>query len=383
MKISSRHRTKLSVRAACAALAALAMAACGGSGAIKPAKLTDFKPTGEARVMWRVGVGDSRPYVFSPAVFQGAVFAASHAGQLVRVDATSGKQIWRVNTKAKLSGGVGAEGDIVLVGSEKGVVLAYSLDGKELWRAHVTSEVLAPPRVAQGIVVVRSGDGKIFGLDAATGERKWEHQVTLPPLILRSQSGVTFAGDLVLAGLPGGRLLALNLATGAEVWEAVIAQPKGANELERITDIGGTPVLVDAEKGCAVAYQGRVACVDLSKGTLVWGRDASSADSAAADRSTLYITDPSGVVTALDRESGATLWKQQRLLNRRVTGPTSVENFVIVGDYQGYVHVLHADDGLFVARTSTDGSAIGSEPLRVGSNVIVQTNSNVFAIAIK
>ncbi len=367
---------------ACVA-ALVALAGCGGSDAVKPSPLPQFKPTADARVAWRASVGSSKEYVFFPALRTGAIFAAAYDGQVTRLDAANGKQAWRVGTKVKLSGGVGADTDLVLVGSDKGVVIAFSLEGKELWRSQVTSEVLSVPRAVGNLVIARSGDGRIFGLDAASGERKWEYQATMPPLLLRDTSGTTPLRELILAGLPSGKLVALSPATGVPVWETVVAQPKGANELERVTDVAAAPV-VSEDQACAVAFQGRIACYDAAKGTLQWSRDASSAAGLALDDTSVYMTDDSGVVMAYDKASGATLWKQDKLLARGVSGPAVVGSLIVVGDFEGYVHFLERSDGAFVARISTDGSAISVPPLRVGSNVLVQTRGGgIYAIAIK
>jgi outer membrane protein assembly factor BamB len=350
---------------------------------VKPSPLPQFKPTAEARVAWRASVGSSKEYVFFPALHSGAIYAAAYDGTVTRLDAANGKQVWRVDSGLQLSGGVGADTDLALVASDKGVVVAYSLEGKERWRSQVSSEVLSVPRTLGNLVIVRSGDGHIFGLDAATGERKWEYQATLPPLLLRGESGVTPLRDLLLAGMPAGKLVALNPDTGAQVWDAVVAQPKGANELERVTDVAAAPV-VSEDQACAVAFQGRIACYDAAKGTLQWSRDASSAASLAVDAVTVYMTDENGVVVAYDKTSGATLWKQGKLLARGVSGPAVAGSLVVVGDYQGYVHFLERSDGAFVARVSTDGSAISAPPVRVGSNVLVQTRGGgIYAIAIK
>jgi outer membrane protein assembly factor BamB len=376
-----RHAGRILAGACIGALVALA--GCGGSDAVKPSPLPQFKPTADARVAWRTSVGSSKEYVFFPALRSGAIYAAANNGNVIRLDAANGRQAWRVDSKVRLSGGVGADTDLVLVGSQKGAVIAYSLEGKELWRTQVTSEVLSVPRSVGNLVIVRSGDGRIFGLDAASGERKWEYQATLPPLLLRDASGVTPLPDLILAGLPAGKLVALNPTTGVAVWDAMVAQPKGANELERVTDVAAAPV-VSEDQACAVAFQGRIACYDATKGTLQWGRDASSAAGLAVDALSVYMTDESGVVVAYDKTSGATLWKQEKLLARRVSGPAVVGSLVVVGDFQGYVHFLERSDGAFVARISTDGSAISAPPLRVGSNVLVQTRGGgIYAIAIK
>ncbi|HZP85192.1 MAG TPA: outer membrane protein assembly factor BamB [Burkholderiales bacterium] len=360
-----------------------ALVSCGGSDAVKPAELRDFKPSAKPQVVWRSAAGKAKFYVFKPAIYGDSVYAAGYDGHLERLNLATGKQIWRVDTKEKLSGGVGAGGNVVLVGTDKGAVLAYDLGGKLLWRSQLTSEILSAPRAAEGIVIVRSGDGRIFGLDAASGERKWEYQVNLPPLLLRTSIGVHIVGDLAIVGLPAGKVIALNVANGNLVWDTTIAAPKGDNELERITDIAGT-LVVDGDRVCAVAYQGRVACLDATKGTIAWGRDASSATPLSADTITLYLTDASSVVVAYDRETGASVWKQDKLLNREVSGPAVVGEFVVVGDMDGYVHVLSSEDGSFAARLRTDGSPIVAQPVAGGPGVIVQTRKgDIYAISIK
>lgn len=365
------------------AAAAGALAGCGGSDAVKPSPLPQFTPTTQARIAWRTSLGDSKRYVFTPVLRAGAIYAAAHDGSVARYDAATGRRIWHVVTDERLSGGVGAEADQVLVASEKGAVLAYSLDGKPMWRSQVTSEVLSAPRSADGVVVVRSGDGRIAALDATTGGRRWEYQATLPPLLLRADAGVAVAQNIVLAGLPGGKLVALNLETGAPMWDAVVAQPKGANELERITDIAAAPVVED-DRACAVTFQGRIACYELTKGALLWSRDASSAVGLAADRLTVFMVDESSVVIAFDKASGATLWKQGKLSARALSAPAVVGALVVVGDFEGYVHMLDRESGAFVARIATDGSAISARPLRVGDDVLVQTRrGGLYAISIK
>jgi outer membrane protein assembly factor BamB len=166
----------------------LAISGCGGSPSVKPAELVKFKPTAKATVVWRASVGEAESYIFTPVVFEGAVYAAGADGRLARFDAARGKRVWRINTKEPLSGGVGADAGLVVVATKKGAVIAYDLKGKLAWKTQVSSEVLMAPRAAQGMVVVRSGDGKIFALDAKDGKQQWEYRFTLPPLLLRSSA---------------------------------------------------------------------------------------------------------------------------------------------------------------------------------------------------
>jgi outer membrane protein assembly factor BamB len=105
--------------------------------------------------------------------------------------------------------------------------------------------------------------------------------------------------------------------------------------------------------------------------------------SLGGDPATLYMTDDRGTVQALDRATGATYWKMDKLYGRQVSAPVVVGRFVAVGDYQGYVHFLHREDGALAARLATDGSPIVARPQRIGANVLVQTRGgSVYVIAV-
>lgn len=349
----------------------------------RPAPLVEIKPAVTVKTQWQGGVGSAGSYVFSPALVGDSVYAAGHDGNLARFDTVSGKQLWRVETGQKLSAGVGAGEGLVFVATRKGEILAYDLDGKAAWRARVSSEVLSAPQAAEGVVVVRAVDGQIFGLDSRDGKRKWVYQRALPALAIRSHAGVVVTRGAVFAGYAGGKLVALSLANGVLGWEAGVAQPRGATELERIADVTSLPV-VDGSRICAVAYQGRVACFEVLNGNLVWAREMSSISGLALDRSYLYVSDARGAVHALDKNSGASIWKQDKLLNRRLSAPVVKGEQVAVADLEGYVHILAREDGSFAGRTATDGSAIAAVPMLLGQNVLVQTrNGGLFSLAVQ
>ena len=363
-------------------LLAVVLGGCGSKGP-QPAKLVDFKPSAKLAVAWRVNLGDAGRYIFTPATYGDSVFAASNRGDLLRLNAANGKTLWRVDTKAPLSGGVGVAENMVLVGTSKGSVLAYDLEGKPLWQSRVSSEVLSAPQAAGEFVVVRSGDSRIFGLDARDGSRRWEYQTTTPPLTLRANPGVIIVESFVIAGMPAGKLVVLNIANGGLVWETVVAAPKGDNELERITDIAGPP-LVEAGRVCAATFQGRAACYETVKGGQLWARPASSVGSLAADDLSVYMSEDTGSVVALDRNTGASVWKQDKLAYRNLSAPLATKDYVVVGDFEGQVHFLKFEDGSFAARLATDGGGIAAAPKLIGDKVLVQTRKGgVYAISIK
>lgn len=337
----------------------------------KPGPLPPLTNTVSPRINWQQNVGAAGAG-FAPAVTTSAIYAAARDGTITRLDIATGRPLWRISAGRSLSAGPGAGDSLVVVGSDKGDVLAFDNDGKPLWSARVSSEVIAPPRVVDKVVVVFSGDGRIFGLDASDGKTVWADQRTIPPLTVRNAAGgVVWRGGL-LTGTAGGRLLAMDAQTGKVAWDGTVATPKGATELERISDVTSLPY-VDEQQACAAAYQGRVACFDIVRGTLQWSRDVSSLAGITADAQRLYVVDDKGAVQAFDRSNGASIWKQDALAKRRIGGPQLVGDAVGVVDVEGYLHLLSRSDGAYVGRLATDGSLATTQPVQVGGGIVWQS----------
>lgn len=338
----------------------------------KMAALPTLTVTSEVSTQWSAGIGKSGDYTFTPAIVDKKVFVAGQNGMISRIE--DGKVIWKIDAGQPLSAGVGANGRLVVVGTAKGEVLAFSADdGKALWKARVSSEVLAAPVVGDDGVAVKSGDNQVFLFDAGDGGRKWAYQRSTPPLSVRAAGSPVFADRYLFVGYPGGKLVALSLQNGAPIWEGAVALPKGATELDRVADIVAPPV-VDGRQICAVAFQGRVACFDMGQGgAMIWSKDISSVAGLAMDGRYLFVADDKGVVYALDRSSGSSLWKQDKLKNRRLSAPVVRRGLVAVADAEGVVHFLSREDGSFTARQKTDGTPVRAPLQMLGSAVLVQT----------
>jgi outer membrane protein assembly factor BamB len=349
-----------------------------------PAPLVELKnPSLNPKVVWKYSVGKSGNAVFTPALSGDSIYVADADGVLVRLNAATGKEIWRIKTGVDLTAGVGADGDVVVVGGVKGQILAYDTNGKQLWKAQASSEVLSSPEAGSGMVVVRSVDNMITGFDAKTGARKWNVARTTPALTLRNAPGMVISGQNAYIAQPGGKLLALNLAGGLQRFEVVVGEPRGATELERVTDIAGAPVIYEKDV-CAVSYQGRVACFDATTGAPHWSKATSSDKGVAVDQRFVFVSDDKGGVGAYSRENGANAWKNDKLSYRVLSTPVSYGRTVAVGDYQGYIHFLSREDGAFIGRVATDGSAINADPIIAGTNLIFQTQSGtVTALAVE
>ncbi|MEO5862297.1 MAG: outer membrane protein assembly factor BamB [Burkholderiales bacterium] len=362
----------------------LVVSACSwfGGGDKKMSPLTEYAPTATVATAWQKSIGRRSPIGFAPLLRDAVIYGASANGQVVATQLPAGQELWRVTLKEALSAGVGSGPSGVYVGTRKGEVVALDLSGKERWRSAVSSEILVAPQASGGVVVVRTVDGRIVGLNETDGKRRWLQQRTNPPLILRNVGQVAASDGLIYAGMPGGRLMATKVDDGALAWETFVSQPRGSTELERIADVVGAPI-VDGERVCAVSYQGRLACFNAAKGNLDWYREVSGAAGVAKDQRALYTTDTRGHVLAFLKAGGTILWKQEKLQGRKLSGPAVFGNYVVVGDVEGYVHLLARDSGELAARVATDKSPIHAAPVITQQGVLVQTDKgNLYAISI-
>jgi outer membrane protein assembly factor BamB len=342
------------------------------------APLPEFKPALNVRVAWRANVGSSRGAFLQPAVLENAIFAAAGNGTVVRLAPASGDVVWRADAGTRISGGVGSDGFLVAVGTARGEVITFGADGKPLWRAQILGEVQSPPLVGRGLVVVRGSDFRLTAFDAETGRRRWTYQRATTPLTLRGPSELAFAGDLVVAGFPAGRMVALAAATGAVRWDAAVSEPRGATEVERLADVVGQP-LVAAGDVCAASFQGRLACFEAANGSLRWARELSGMTGPGGDEQRVFVVDAKSHLHAYSRTAGASAWLQQKLERRELSTPLALRRAVVAGDFQGYVHFLAPDDGAFLARVEL-GSAIVATPRAFGGGVVIQTEDGVVAL---
>ncbi len=383
MKIAMPRTASARLRGgAWAALAMALLGACSSSQpAVEPAPLAAIKSPIPVHVVWRTKLGDGRGAFLQPAVLENAIFAASIDGALVRLNPADGKQMWRVKAPGKIGAGVGADGFTVAVAGQRGEVYAFTAEGKLTWQSRVPSDVVTPPLVGHGLVIVRSTDQAVTAFESESGKKRWTFKRQTPPLTLRGPTEMAFSGDNVMVGFPGARLVAVALSNGAAHWDSGVSEPKGATEVERLADVIGPIGLKDGEV-CAASYQGRVACFDSSSGDEQWSRELAAGAGVNIDGDQLFGIDASSIIQAFAISNGAGMWSNKTLAHRSLSSPASCGRWLVVGDYRGYVHWLDRKDGQVVGRIELDGGPIVAEPRPLASGVLVQTQRGSLALLV-
>ena len=335
-------------------IAVLFISACADDENVdQPVELVPFYSKYYLDVTWHksTGEGAEEQYLFlHPLILEKIAVTTSRDGVLNIIGLKTGDFEEDIDLDATISAGVGGNEDVWLLATRDAYVIAVDAKSRrERWRTRVPSEVLVRPVIYEDTVVVRTIDGKILSLNIDSGKIRWSYQRAIPDLTLRGTSEPVIARGKIFVGLADGRLIAISPDDGEVIWDVALSVPSGRSEIQRLVDIDGDTELYGRVL-YASSFQGRVAAIDVDRGQFLWARDFSTHTGVLLDEKVLYSSDEHGHIWALDRLNGATIWKQEKLAHRKLTRPTIIGDYLAVGDFEGYVHLLSRYDGHFIAR---------------------------------
>ncbi len=366
------------MRAALLLASAVLLSGCGlfGGNAAPPAKLVEFTPSQAGRLVWSASLGDVG---FKLAVGQAEshFVVADSSGQLRALRADDGSELWRAQTGAKLSAGVGTDGRFSAVVTRDQDLVVFD-QAKEIWRKRLKAPVLTAPLVAGERVFVLGVDRAVLGFDALDGRHLWELRRPGDPLLLSQPGGLMPWNDTLVVG-QGARLAGVDPTKGTLRWEANVASPRGTNEVERLADVVGPMVRV-GDYVCARSFQSAVGCVNAARGNQAWSRVQGGSTGVGGDREIVVGFDASDRLSAWRTSNGETLWTSDALQNRKLAAPRVVGSLVVLGDFEGYLHFLDRANGQPKLRLRAGSSPIVTAPALVGNTMlVVAANGGVHA----
>jgi outer membrane protein assembly factor BamB len=350
----------------------------------QPAPVPDIDKSVELEQVWSMYVGEGHDGEFlylAPLNTGEILYVASADGYLAAVESEAGKVLWETRLDDRLFAGVGGDADQLYLITRDAQLLALSReDGHELWRATLPTEALAAPQSNGEMVVAQTTDGRVLAFSTSDGEKLWQYDSVVPVLSLRAAAAPLVGGDVVIASFANGKMLALSADSGQPLWQYEVGQPQGRTELERLVDITGQPLVLDTAV-LVVGYQGKLALVDIRTGQEIWSRKASSLYSPMVGDGDIYLASANGDVVGLRGSDRKELWTQDRLVWRQLTQPMVYGDYLVVGDYEGYLHILSRSDGSLQGQKEFDDEGIRVPAQRLSNgNLLVFGNSGKMAI---
>lgn len=391
---------RLVLRTVTAVLVLGMISSCGWFGGddnapeeIEPNPLPKIAEEVKVDVIWNRKIGDGagdRAIRLSPVVVGGRVFAASANGNIRAMKTDTGREIWSVKvedfyTKEEMAngfskkldvitGGVGAGGDLIAVGTGSGDLLALNQsDGSFAWKAPASSEILAPPQIDNDVVVVQTIDGKVAAYDPYDGTRRWIYTSNIPSLTLRGTATPIIYGEIVIAAFSSGRVSLLSKDQGLAGFDQRVGVAQGASDLERLVDIDGSIVL-ESDRLYVASFQGRVVAIDLASGRMLWAEEASSISGVGVGFGNVYLAAADSQVIAYNANDGREVWREDSLLYRDINSPVTVGSYLAFTDFEGYLHLMAQSDGRFVGRRRVDSGGVRAPLVSEGGRLYAMGN---------
>ncbi len=346
----------------------------------EPKELSSFASQENIKVLWRNSYnGENEIGNFLPSFNAQNIFFSDASGNVLSMDAKTGNDNWSVKLNFLASGTSAGFGIVVVADVDGNVIALDQIDGSVLWSSNVKGEVLSSVAIDAKIVVVKTGSGELLGLNKDTGEVIWSYRSTLPVLTIRGNSSPVIVDNLVYASFDNGRLGVFELNSGFQIWDGAISYVSGASELENLIDSDSNPVI---EGGLIYTtnYQGNLNIFDPSQKRSVWSNNASSFFSPIISRGMLMVVEENSSIKSFALKTLEESWINSDYLNRDLSNGVSYKDNIVVGDFEGYVHVINILNGRTVGREKLSRHPIKTILSRSDSLYVIDEAFNLISI---
>lgn len=351
-------------------------------------------------VAWTVGIGsgESRDGMITsgPVVADGRVYTINSRNVLTVVDAGSGARLWQSNLAPEGSrssvggGGIAVVGGTIFAAIGQAQVVALEAErGREIWRVGVSAPLRSGPTVVGNRVFAISIDNQLHAFDAPTGRRLWSQAGIAENAGLFGASSPAVNSNIVVAAFSSGELFALRSESGSFIWTDSLAGSQRSDALSLLSDVRGLPV-IDRGTVFAIGHGGRMAAIDLRSGARIWEQNIGSVNTPWLAGDHLFVTTLDSEVAAVRRRDGRVQWvtqleqftDPQRRRGRIVwTGPMLVGGRLLVFNSESQAVTLSPATGQVQERLRLPGPV--TLPPAIARNTIFVVTDDARLVALR
>ncbi|MDE2575597.1 MAG: PQQ-binding-like beta-propeller repeat protein [Rhodospirillales bacterium] len=334
------------------------------------------------------GGGYRRKITAQPVVAGGRIFTMDSDAVIDAFDTARGERQWRFNTRGKndgsanVGGGIAVDGTMLYAATGRGDVLAVqAATGKLAWRVNIGTAARSAPTIAEGKLFVPTIDYQLQALSAADGHKMWSYQASAAETLVLGVPAPAYAGGLVVAGFGSGDLVCLRASAGGVAWLDSLAAPRGRNSLVDLSSIRGRPVIRDGIV-YTIGLGGLMVASDLRSGRRVWEREIASTETPWVAGDWVFVLSDDRQLAAIRRADGLVGWATQLDMFRNMkaqTGPIHWVGPVLAGDRL----VVAGSNGRAVSVSPYTGKILGQidlggtpsmAPIVAGGTLYILTN---------
>jgi len=348
----------------------------------EPKELSSYENQKDISIIWNLSFdGENEIGNFEPGFSSQNLFFADSEGTLSSISLKSGEKEWSIELNFLASGTAAGFGILVVADVDGNVIALDQKDGSQLWSTNVKGEILSKSVIDTQIVVVKSGSGELIGLNRVTGEIEWSYRSKLPPLTVRGSSSPVLSDDKIFVSFDNGRLGVFDINSGFPLWDGAISYASGTSELDNLIDGDSSPVI---EGGLVYTtnYQGNLNIFDIAQKRSVWTSETSSFYSPVIMRGLLIVAEANSTIKSFSLSSLEESWLNEDYLNRGLSNPVSYKGSLIIGDFEGYIHIIDPLNGKTIGRKKLSRKPIKSIFTRSNSLYVIDEAFNLFSVNI-
>ena len=323
-----------------------------------------------------------------PVVADGRIYVIDTEARVSAINLENGERLWRTELTPEIKerfrlrellsgpdpaqigfgGGVAFDNGRLFVTSGFGFVAALNAEtGEELWRTETKAPVRTAPTAYRGAVYFVTNTNELISLSQDDGEKNWNFQSYEEAARILSSASPAAAGDLVVAPFSSGELIAFLSDSGRSVWNDTLARNTQLTALSTLNDIAGAPV-IDRGLVYVVSHAGRLAAIDIRSGQRIWEAPIASLQMPWVAGDYIYVVSVDAELVCVSRTDGAVVWVEQlpRYRNeKKRKGRISWAGPVLAGERL----VLVSSEGEVIAVAPQSGAVLETKKIGDGSAV--------------
>jgi outer membrane protein assembly factor BamB len=326
---------------------------------------------------WERSIGDGdrrqRKLLATPIVADGKLFAIDTKSQVTALEASSGRELWRRQIKVEkrsqniaFGGGVAYGAGQLYVTTGYGVTVALDpATGSEKWRNDLQMPLRGAPAFADDKVYVITQDNQLVALSADKGVQLWDAVAIVENAGLLGAAAPAISGDTMVIGYSSGELNAIKTDTGQVAWQDNLARTARMTALASLTDIDASPV-IDRDRVFAVGHGGRMVALDLATGERVWERNIGGVSTPWVAGDFVFVVTVDSELVALTRRDGKIRWVTQLQRYEDVDGRSGLVRWqgpLLASDRL----LLTASNGYLVSVSPYTGEVLSTAKMSDGS----------------
>ncbi|MEC8164562.1 MAG: PQQ-binding-like beta-propeller repeat protein, partial [Pseudomonadota bacterium] len=257
-----------------------------------------------------------RRLVARPVVADGYVFTMDAEFEVNAFEISTGKQVWNYDPNVPeedeetFGGGLAYDGGRVFMSTGFGKIIALRADnGAELWRGNLPGPSRSSPTVGGGRVFAVTIDNQTVAFDEESGKKLWTHSGISESAGLLGGGSPALVGNTVISPYSSGELAALRVTNGRVVWSDSLVAVRRTDTLSTVAHIRGHPV-VDRGVVYAISHSGRLVAIDLRTGARVWDRSIGGSETPWVAGNFIYVLSNQDDLYCLTRLGGRVRWVQ-------------------------------------------------------------------------